>query len=329
MSRRMFAAGIACAPAEEDEQGQSVQRDFDFSQLHQLLKQDKANFYKNKEEPMRAYQQVMDRAYQDIQAYFKTIPKAKCKLLPVQEAAEEKAPPAFYMPPAADGSRPGLFFVNLYKPTEREAFMSECIGLHEGVPGHHLQLAIASELKGLPRFRKHNETNMAYMEGWGLYCESLGEELPSFYKDELQLFGRLNAEIWRATRLVVDTGLHALGWSRQQAIDYMCRNTFLQPVTVEQEVDRYIAFPGQALTYKVGERVFQKIRHQCMMKLGARFHLPSFHDALLNQGAVPLSVLEASIPPRHKLVDGQRAGDGHCPGDVQSDDSTRVLLWGL
>ena len=200
---------------------------------------------------------------------------------------------AYYEPPAGDGSRPGVYRVNTSKLETRPLYEIEALTLHEAVPGHHLQIALMQEADELPGFRRYGFFT-AFVEGWGLYTESLGLDT-GFYEDPYSNFGRLSYEMWRACRLVVDTGIHAKGWSKQQAMDYMAENTVLSLHNIEAEVNRYIAGPGQALAYKMGELKMQELRKRATAALGADFDLRRFHDALLENGAVPLSVLEENI----------------------------------
>jgi uncharacterized protein (DUF885 family) len=205
---------------------------------------------------------------------------------------------AHYTPGAADGSRAGFFNANTLKGTTRPRHEMESVLLHETVPGHHLQIARAQELQGLPDFRRNalNTTPNynAYNEGWALYCEGLGEDL-GLYKDPHSKFGRLQFEILRACRLVVDTGMHSLGWTRQQAIDYMNENTGVSEGFVVAEVDRYIVWPGQALGYKIGELKIQELRARASKALGAKFDIRKFHNALIDDGPLPLDLLERRI----------------------------------
>ena len=189
-------------------------------------------------------------------------------------------------PPATDGTRGGVYYLNTYNLSSRPLYQLEALSLHEAVPGHHLQLAIQAELQDLhPISRESNNT--AFIEGWALYSERLGKEI-GFYKDPYQDFGRLSMEAWRASRLVVDTGIHWMGWSRQRAIDYMTANTALSPHNIVAEVDRYIGWPGQALAYKTGELAISRLRQEAEQKLGGNFDVRSFHDRVLEAGSIPL-----------------------------------------
>src|SRR5205823_565564 len=217
----------------------------------------------------------------------------------VQEMPEYEAPAqtgARYQPGAADGSRAGTYRVNTYKLNTRPKYVMEALTLHEAVPGHHLQFARAQELKGLPDFRRNSayELNMAYIEGWGLYAESLGTEM-GFYQDPYSKFGQLTYEMWRACRLVVDTGMHAFGWSRQRAIDFMRENTAKSEQDIAVEVDRYIVWPGQALAYKVGELKIKELRARAEKRLGKAFDLRRYHNAKIDNEPLPLVLMVRTI----------------------------------
>ena len=196
---------------------------------------------------------------------------------------------AYYLAPAIDGSRPGTYFVNTTEPTTRTRFESEALAFHESIPGHHLQIAIAQELEGIPEFRKHAFMT-AYVEGWGLYTERLSDEM-GLYTDDTTRLGILSFDSWRAGRLVVDTGLHALGWSRQEAIDFLVANSPLALNNIANEVDRYIAMPGQALAYKLGQREIMRLRDEAQQTMGDRFDIKGFHDTVLGSGPVALGIL--------------------------------------
>jgi len=206
---------------------------------------------------------------------------------------------AYYQLPPGDGRRAGFYYVNTYDLKSRPLYEIEALSLHEAVPGHHLQLALQQELTHLPDFRRFSRIT-AFVEGWALYAERLGLEV-GFYEDPYSDFGRLSYEMWRACRLVVDTGIHAFGWSRQQAIEYMARHTALSQHNIESEVDRYIAWPGQALAYKIGELKIRELRALAEKRLGDRFDIREFHDVILGEGAVPLPVLEENV--RHYLAE--------------------------
>jgi len=222
--------------------------------------------------------------------WFGRLPVAPCAIEGVPEFLAADSPAAYYFPPPGDGSRGGTYYVNTHHPHEKARYETASVGFHEAIPGHHLQLAIAMELTGLPRFRRFSLANTAYVEGWGLYAERLAEEM-GLYTTDLERIGMLAGDSIRACRLVVDTGLHALGWSRQQAIEFMAAHT---PVSVEEvtvEIDRYIGMPGQALAYKLGQREIFRLREDARARLGDAFDIKGFHDAVLGSAAVSLPTL--------------------------------------
>ena len=218
---------------------------------------------------------------------------------------EATASIAFYNSPAPDGSRPGIYYVNLSDMTQVLKPQIEGISYHEGAPGHHFQIAYAQEIEGLPRFRRFGGYG-AYAEGWGLYAERLGKEM-GFYEDPYSDFGRLSTELWRAVRLVTDTGLHAKRWSREQAIDYFRQNSLLSERDIVKEVERYLTNPGQATSYKIGELKIMELRARAQAALGDRFDIRDFHAVVLGSGSVPLDVLEDQ-------VDAWIAAGGGAPG---------------
>jgi len=224
---------------------------------------------------------------------FGRLPKAPFEVVAVPDYAEKTAAPAYYQAGTPDGSRPGRLFINTYNATERNLYAVEAIAYHEGIPGHHLQMSIARELTGLPEFRKYGGYT-AYVEGWGLYAEHLGKDA-GFYQDPYSDYGRLEADEWRAIRLVVDTGVHSEHWTRQQMVDYFHEHSNIDEPSIQSEVDRYIAWPGQALAYKVGELKILELREHARKALGDKFDLKAFHDEVLDAGALPLDVLEARI----------------------------------
>jgi uncharacterized protein (DUF885 family) len=207
----------------------------------------------------------------------------------MEEHEEKHSTIAYYRPPAADGSRPGRYYINTSAPETRPRYEAEALAYHEAVPGHHLQIAIAQELKGIPEFRKNSGVT-AFIEGWGLYSERLADEM-GLYSSDLDRIGILSYDAWRACRLVVDTGMHAMGWTREQAINYMVENTALAENNIVNEVDRYITWPGQALAYKTGQLEMIRLRQEAEKRLGSKFKIRKFHDVLLGNGAVPLEAL--------------------------------------
>ena len=249
-------------------------------------------FYANSEDELLHYTAyIAKKADGALPKVFTKFPRMPYDVRPVPGDIAEKTTTAYYEPPAGDGTRPGVYRVNLSKLDTRPLFEVEALTLHEGVPGHHFQIAIAQELHDLPEFRRYGGF-IAFIEGWGLYAERLGLEM-GFYENPYSDFGRLSYEMWRACRLVVDTGLHAKGWTRDEAIQFMTDNTALSIHNIEAEVDRYITLPGQALAYKVGELKIRQLRAKAKHAIGDDFDVRRFHDALLENGAVPLTILEA------------------------------------
>ena len=224
---------------------------------------------------------------------FGTLPKAPFEVVPVPDYMAKTSAPAYYQPGTTDGSRPGRLFIDTYNATQRNLYGVEDIAYHEGIPGHHLQISIAHELTGLPEFRKY-ERYTAYTEGWGLYAERLGKDV-GFYQDPYSDYGRLEGDIWRAIRLVVDTGVHSEGWTREQMVQYFHDHSNVDETSVQAEVDRYIATPSQALAYKIGQLKILELRDRAQKALGPKFDIRAFHDQVLDAGALPLDVLEQRI----------------------------------
>ena len=257
------------------------------------LRTDPKFYFSDKDSLLVAYRDVAKRIDPELPKLFGKLPRLPYGVQPVPEYAERSQTTAYYMPGSPAAGRPGYFFANTYALETRPKWEMESLTAHEAVPGHHLQIAIAQELEGVPEFRRWDGPT-AFVEGWGLYAESLGDEI-GLYQDPYSKFGRLTYEIWRAIRLVVDTGMHSMGWSRQQAIDYFAENTGRQLHDITVEVDRYIVWPGQALAYKIGELKFKELRARSHAALGDRFDVRAFHDACLENGAIPLDVLERHI----------------------------------
>ncbi len=226
--------------------------------------------------------------------WFGRLPVSPCEITPIPASVAADMPVAYYFPPADDGSRPGMYFVNTADPGHKNRFETASVAFHEAIPGHHLQLAIATELEGVPAFQRLSGGNTAYVEGWGLYAERLAAEM-GLYADDLERIGMLAADSWRSCRLVVDTGLHALGWGRQQAIDFMVANAPVTVGEIEVEVDRYIGMPGQALAYKIGQREIFRLREDARARLGDRFDIKAFHDVVLGSSSVTLPVLRQLV----------------------------------
>ena len=259
----------------------------------QALRKDKDLYFGSRDEIADVARASLARANDAIGEWFGRLPKAPCEVVVMPAHEEKHSTIAYYRDPAADGSRPGQYYINTYAPETRPRYEAETLAFHEAVPGHHLQLAIMQELTDLPAFRRFNGST-AYIEGWGLYTERLSEEM-GLLSSEIGRFGVLSFDAWRASRLVVDTGIHALGWTRQRAIDFMAEHTALGLNNVENEVDRYISYPGQALAYKLGQLELLRLRAEARERQGDRFDIRRFHDAVLGDGALPLPVLRQVV----------------------------------
>ena len=265
-----------------------------FQEFLTFLRTDPRFYHKSADELIAAYRDISKRADAGLPALFAELPRNTYGVRPFPDYEAPSQTTARYYQGTMDGSRPGWFMVNTYRLDMRPKYEMEALTLHEAVPGHHLQIARAQELRGLPDFRR-NGSYTAFVEGWGLYAESLGAEMPGFYADPYSKFGQLTYEMWRACRLVVDTGMHHLGWSRQRAIDFMKENTAKSEQDIIVEIDRYIVWPGQALAYKIGELKIKQLRARAERELGPRFDVRKFHNALLDNGPLPLDVLEREI----------------------------------
>jgi uncharacterized protein (DUF885 family) len=264
-----------------------------FEEFLTFLRTDKRFYVDTPEQLLKEVSYVCKRMDGQLPKIFKTLPRMPYGVKPIPDFIAPKTTTAYYNQPAGDGTRAGTYFMNTYDLKARPLYELEALSLHESVPGHHLQIAIMQELPDVPNFRRYTFFT-AFVEGWGLYSEHLGLET-GFYEDPYSDFGRLTYEMWRAMRLVVDTGMHYFGWTRQQAIDYMAANGALSMHNVTTEVDRYISWPGQATAYKIGELKIRELREWATKELGPRFDVREFHDVVLWSGAVPLDVLEANV----------------------------------
>jgi len=249
--------------------------------------------YESKEQMLQLAEDTIERAYKPLEEWFTVFPKAPCKVLPVPTQSEKHAPPAYYYPPLADGSRDGTYFLNTYKAETKSVFEAESVAFHEAIPGHHLDRTIAVELQGVPDFQRYTAST-AFVEGWGLYSEQLANEM-GLYSNNVQQLGRLGNDAWRACRLVLDTGMHGMGWSRDQAIDFFRSNSPIEEINSNIETDRYIAWPGQACAYKMGQIKIEELRSQAENELGENFDIRYFHDEVLCDGGITLSILENKI----------------------------------
>lgn len=266
----------------------------DLKSFNEHIRQDPALHAKSGQQLMDLYTHYRDQMYEKLPQLFGQLPKNKLAVEPMESFRAASSPPADYSIGAGDGSRPGRINVNEYAPEKRLLLNVEAIAYHEGVPGHHLQFSIAQELTDVPPFRKFDLDVNAYTEGWAFYSERLGKEV-GFYQDPYSEYGRLQNEIWRAVRWVVDTGVHSQHWTRQQMVDYFHEHTAMDDENINTEVDRYIAWPAQALSYKMGQIKILELRERAQRELGPKFDLRAFHDAVLDSGPLPLDVLEGKI----------------------------------
>jgi uncharacterized protein (DUF885 family) len=267
----------------------------DLQDFFEHLNTDPRFYFESREEMLAAYEALRDKADAAAPRLFGRIPEADYEIRPVERYREESAAKGSYQSPSADGSRAGIFYLNTWRPEARPRWAAEALFLHEAVPGHHFQRSSNLELEAVPDFRRHGGVT-AFAEGWGLYAESapVGEAM-GFYEDPYQRFGQLNAELWRAIRLVVDTGLHARGWSREEVLDYMYANSAVLETRAVSEAERFMAIPGQALAYKIGQLKILELRRRAEAALGDDFDIRAFHAEVLEEGDLPLDILEARI----------------------------------
>jgi uncharacterized protein (DUF885 family) len=290
---RTGLAEVARIRAEMDSVMRAVGFRGTFAEFVQFLRTDPRFYVDTPDELLRHTSLVLKRMDGELPRLFGRLPRQPYGIRQVPDYLAPRTYTAYYSPGAPDGTRAGGYYVNVHDLKSRPLYEVEALSFHEAVPGHHLQIALAQELPDVPPFRR-NAGFTAFVEGWALYAESLGLEV-GFYQDPYSYFGHLTYDAWRATRLVVDTGIHDQGWTRQQAIDYMAANTGLSLLNIANEVDRYISWPGQALGYKMGQLKIRELRALAERELGAGFDLRAFHDVVLGSGAVPLDVLDASV----------------------------------
>ena len=270
----------------------------DIQRFHRHIREDPSLYATSGEQLLQRYRRYMDQMYAKASTLFGHLPKAKLVVVPIESFRAAQSMPAEYFPGSEDGSRPGHLNVNMYAPEKRLLLNSEAIAYHEGMPGHHLQISLQFENMELPTFRRQspyeNYCYAAFVEGWGLYAEQLAKDA-GFYQDPYSDYGRLESLMWRAIRLVVDTGVHYKHWTREQMVDYFRQHTAMDELNIQSEVDRYIAWPAQGLSYMLGEMEIMQLRGLCQKKLGDNFDIRSFHDEVLGSGALPLDILDARM----------------------------------
>ena len=249
--------------------------------------------YESKEQMLKIAEDTIERSYKPLNKWFTVFPKSPCKVLPAPPESEQHAPPAYYVAPLPDGSRDGTYFLNTYKPETKSIFEAESVAFHEAIPGHHLDRTIAVELQDVPDFQRY-VASTAFVEGWGLYAEQLANEM-GLYSNDVQQLGRLGNDAWRGCRLVLDTGMHGMGWSRDKAIEFFRANSPIEEINSEIETDRYIAWPGQACSYKMGQLKIEELRRKAENELDDKFDIRYFHDEVLCDGGITLPILENKI----------------------------------
>jgi prolyl oligopeptidase len=264
-----------------------------FDEFLTFLRSDSQFYFTSEEELLNEYRMICKKADAELPKFFGLLPRLPYGVKPIPDYQAPAAPTAYYYSGSQEAGRAGFFMANTYRLETRPKYEMEALSIHEAVPGHHLQITLAQELDNIPKFRRYGGYT-SFVEGWGLYSEKLAEEM-GFYEDPYSKFGQLTYEMWRACRLVVDTGMHALGWTRQEAIDYMLSNTAKTENDVTVEIDRYIAWPGQALAYKIGELKIRELRSKAEKEMGDNFNIRDFHDVVLGNGAVPLDILEKHV----------------------------------
>ena len=273
----------------------------DLASLNDHIKNERSFYASSGQQVLDLYTNYARGMEPELPKLFGRLPKSKLTVIPMEASRSKNAVPADYTDGAADGSRPGHINVNEWDPEHRLVLNIEAIAYHEGIPGHHLQLSLAQEMGNLPEFRRHAGYT-AFVEGWALYAERLGKEV-GHYQDPYSDYGRLENEMWRAIRLVIDTGVHEKHWTREQMVAYFHRYTAMDEPNIQSEVDRYIAWPGQALAYKLGQLEILKLREEARQKLGSQFDLRAFHDEVLGNGALPLDILDSEVK---SWIDSQR-----------------------
>ncbi len=268
-------------------------------ELMDSVRRDKKNFFSSKDEIVKTYEKTVEQIYGKLEHFFGKLPKSKVIVKPVEEYLEKDAVGAFYYRPSANGDRPGIFYINTYMPEQRPKYEIIALAVHEAVPGHHLQIALAQELD-LPQFRRYIDWD-AFTEGWGLYAERVADEM-DLYQEPIYKLGMFTMQAWRAIRLVVDTGLHHFGWSREKAIEFFSENAGLEDIEVINEVDRYIIWPAQALAYMIGMKKILELRALAQKKLKDKFSLKLFHDTILSEGGIPLEILDKTFKRKMKSI---------------------------